>query len=425
MSESLVLVVADSLRPDALSCLGGPARTPFLDRLAGEGLFVPRAVSSAPWTVPSLAALLTGVHAHRLGLVRWEQPWPAGHPTVFALAARAGIEVASFVFDPTLLFAGLPEAGVAGSSQDLPALVEWLRARRGRPFLLFVHYWWTHVPYLDRPLERAPWNRATSLVLSALRAGPEARAGVVRLYHRAVERFSEEFLPRLAAAADLDRTWLVLTADHGESWGERPGTGPVRDVLDLHGRALFEEVLRVPLLFRPPGGGPRRSAAIAGEGLARSIDLLPTLVELLGLGPVPPEVDGLSLASCLRDGSPAPATCAVSAESADPAALYAGARLPPDPVAWWPSLALTTARRKLLLDSRTGRRRAFDLERDPGEAAALDDPDREELAGGFALLERELGRARSGTLPPDEEDAVAARLLELGYLEGERPAREP
>jgi len=402
----LVLIVVDSLRHDLPGCAGGPAVTPTLDALAGQGILCERVISAAPWTVPAIASLLTGVYSHRLGLAQWKQPWPAEHPTLFRLATRSGLEAASFVFDPEHLFSRLPEANVQGSSQEPQAVLAWLRRRRGEPFVLLVHYWWTHIPYLSVAMSTAAWRQLTDRVLAAMRdGGAAAREGVKRLYRLAVERFSEEWLPPLLEAIDLDRTFVVVTSDHGESWGERDGSR-LDDVFDLHGHSLHDEVLRVPLIVRPPGGcAPRRVPQ-----LVRSVDLLPTLAALLGLGDEPPGLDGVSLAALLERGEgPAPGD-AVSAMSRD---VLLAPEVPADPAELWAALALTTPDRKLIWCPRSGARQAFDLRRDPGEEVDLGGQGNE---AGWARLESELRRARARPIP-HSPDPVEERLRQLGYLE--------
>ena len=276
---SLVLIVADSVRRDAFGCtrpssalsarspfaLDCAPATPTVDRLAREGAVFERVITAAPWTVPSLGAMLTGVYAHRLGLVKWEQPWPADYVSLFELALKAGYDVASFVFDPKYLFCRVPEARVVGSSQEPQTVFQWAQDHHGKPYFLLIHYWWTHIPYLARTMDTVGWRTVSDQVLSVLGAGPEARVGVQRLYAHAVEHFSEQWLPRLLEVIDLDESWVVLTADHGESWGERNPDHPPRNVFDLHGNDLYDEVLQIPLIVRPPGGMPERrlSASIS------------------------------------------------------------------------------------------------------------------------------------------------------------------
>jgi arylsulfatase A-like enzyme len=234
---------------------GSLPATPTVDGLASEGAVFERVITAAPWTVPSLAAMLTGVFAHRLGLVKWEQPWPADYVSLFGLAKTAGYEVASFVFDPKYLFSRVPQAHVKGSSQDTASILQWLQEHKGKPYFLLIHYWWTHIPYIASPMDTVGWRTVSDQVLSVLRAGPDARAGVQRLYAHAVEHFSEQWLPQILDAIELEQTWVALTADHGESWGERNPDCPPDTVFDLHGNdTVLDASLTRPTCDTTPYG---------------------------------------------------------------------------------------------------------------------------------------------------------------------------
>jgi hypothetical protein len=408
----ILVIVADSVRADAFGCTGGPA-TPVVDSLAGEGIVFERTITAAPWTVPSFAAMVTGIYSHRLGLAKWEQPWPRDARTIFDVARDAGLETGSFVFDPRFMFCHEPRAAVVGSSQETGALLEWLRAHRGRPCFVLVHYWWTHIPYIARPMSTKVWHRMTDRVLAALRASPQARDGVERLYGHAVRHFSERWLPEVLDAVDLDTTWIFVTADHGESFGERGGPESVHDVFDLHGNALFDEVLRVPLIVRPPGGGPARRVG----GCARTVDLMPTVADVLGRSGTPDldALDGRSLLPCILDGRDAPAPEAVSVMNRD---VLRAPELPSRSEDLWTGFALTTAAgKKLIWNLSEGRRSAFDLTTDPGETTDLADGPGDAFAGGWERLSAELARARVGELTPTDADLLHERLRALGYLD--------
>jgi arylsulfatase A-like enzyme len=414
--------VADSVRHDALGCarsswsspweLAACPATPTVDRLAAEGAVFDRVITAAPWTVPSLAAMLTGVYAHRLGLVKWDQPWPADHASLFDVARHAGYEVASFVFDPEHLFSRVPEARVCGSSQDFPALLRWLDDHRAAPFFLLVHYWWTHIPYLARPMTQLEWRCLSDHVLEAVRASPAARAGVQRLYAHAVEWFSEQWLPRLLDSVDLDQCWVAITADHGESWGERIPARPPADVFDLHGNTLCEEVLRIPWIMRPPGGmSPRRVA-----GLVRSVDLMPTLAGLLGWKDEPGEAgcDGVDLSRAVRGEAAVPTLDAVSVRNHD---FLTRPELPREPRELYGALGLTTDRWRQIWEPSTNRRMAFDLARDPAETRDVATTEAEQLERGWERLGEELERARVGEWPAQHAAELRARLGSWGYVE--------
>lgn len=398
----VVLLVADSLRADAPGFAGGPCRTPTLDRLAAEGLRFPRAFTAAPWTVPSLASMVTAIYPHRLGIYRWEQPLPEV-PNLFSAFADAGHQVASFVFDPGYLFSAVPDAGVVGSSQQLDSMIEWIDACAAPDLFVFVHYWGTHFPYLDKPMTVPQWASLSDQVVAALRAEPAVVRPKLRgMYQLAVERLDERFLPRLAAAtarhARGEDGWLLaVTGDHGESWGER---GKVADVFDLHGNHLRDEVLRVPLVL----SGPSRLKGRVHEGLASLADLTPTLLEIAGAGPMEGgDRDGHALLS-----SPTRRTSALACSMAD----FVGAVAPPaGPESLWTALALRTARHKLVWDLKTGERQVFALDADPSEERPLA-PGSGEGPEGWAELER--AKAALNCAPPP--DVAEERLRALGYL---------
>ena len=410
----IVIVVADSLRADAVGAYGGGADTPTLDRIAAEGTRFDTVFSSSPWTLPSLAAMLTGCHGHRVGLVNWLQAWPAGFPTVFDHLAAAGWECASFVFDPRYLFTGLHAAGVLGSSRDEDPMWTFLRSRPARDQVVFVHHWGTHIPYVAGAMPWDAWQPACDALISLAGAGGAQRAKVRELYRRAVRRFSEEWLPRLLGCLDEagGETALLVTADHGETWGERLRPGArLAGVFDLHGNALFDESLRVPLVLR--GAGVPAGRVVAG--LARSVDIAPTVLELAGVD-APAAVDGISLLGAAATGSRAPAARVVAACNRTVAEMVALSPAEPGPRDAWHRFAMRTIDRKWIVDDRQARQ-AFDLHADPGETSPLDGaaPGWE---NGWLALETEVARAGLVPIPGDvlDEERRKAEAVRRGVV---------
>lgn len=416
-----LLLVVDSLRADALGCYGSDLQTPTVDRLATSGARFETVISSAPWTLPSLAAMLTGVWSHRLGLMKWEQPWPREVPTLFDCFRAKGIETASFVFDPDHLFRSCPEASVVGSSQDTDAMLAWFRERRDGDYFAFVHYWWTHVPYLRRKLPLDTWNKVCLQILELLSAPDPAerlanREQVKGLYALAVQEFSEQWLPALLEAAHADV--VVLVADHGESWGERlPGDEALRDVFDLHGNHLHDEVIRVPWILHAPA----LVTPVTVKGLARSVDVMPTLVELLELDHPALHATmqgqyrraGRSLASALVSGQiPDDRSLAFAARNVD---FVDASTLPTDPGEVYVELACRDLTTKVIADFHGDRARQYDLVADPGELhpAALSGPGPGSLA---AALRTEMASAVVAPHDPGDFARMRQQLKSLGYL---------
>jgi radical SAM protein with 4Fe4S-binding SPASM domain len=404
---SVVIFVADGLRPDFLGFGGGSAGTPTIDRLAAEGAVFANARGAAAWTVPAVASLLTGTSPHRLGLVKWQQPWTRARTDLFSLFARHGYAVGSFPFDRLHLFASVPQARVVGTSWDVEGVRDWLVAHHDRPSLAYVHWWGTHVPYLQRPLDPANWKRAADLLTGALDQQRRFAEKLRGMYALAVRHLDAVVLPAILRAVDegrgRDDTIFVLTADHGESWCERyPLDRPVKDVFDLHGRSLYEENLRVPLILRggvAPGAFDRR---------ATHMDLAATLARLCVPGA--DERDGFDGGDLFAP--PDAARCFFAVADRD---FVDADRVPRRPEDVYALVACLRGGHKAIRDVRTGRVEWYDLDRDPGETRDLsaEGAAPPELV---AALDAAWRQAADVEWEPPEEDAVRRKLRPLGYL---------
>lgn len=359
---NLIVIVVDTLRADALEGPGGsPGRMPFLAGLGRKGTVLTQVSSSAPWTIPSLASLLTGDSPSRHGC-RGEEgvpALPAGRTTFAeALARGHGYEtaVAAGVAVPgggggSSLFAGfgtvIPGFVLQGTE---PLLARWVEGRdRSRPFFLLLHTYEAHHPYGaanhpfpplrlgtdgrgDDPIAALGSHPAAKdvaeLVLTSQRAGMWVRTRHPELMASAVTGYfwdgfrdapDPDLARRLKAAYDAGTTWvdgllertverlrswglledtvLAVTADHGEAFGEH-GT------LE-HGRVCYDEVVRVPLLLVGPGAlgpGPDGRGRVVTANVSL-MDLMPTLLEAAGQ-PLPTGVVGTSLVPVIEGREP-------------------------------------------------------------------------------------------------------------------------
>jgi arylsulfatase A-like enzyme len=295
--QRIFLVTLDTLRADHLSCYGYPRPTsPFLDRLAEEGVLFTRAIASASTTVSSHASLFTSLQPpqHRLtrnGMVM--------HRSLYTLAAMfrdlgyttAGFSTVGFMKG---LGPGFDTLDTEGEYHPNPRVVDralaWL-AERGpeEPFFLWLHLYDVHEWLRPRNVDPEARRRASELEPR----GRELARHVVESHGLQLGRFAEEQLldaidrydgqilsvdagvERLyAAAADrgFDRRALwIVTSDHGEGLGSHGYRG--------HGAKIYNEQLHVPLIFHTPGS---RAGGRRVDRLVRLVDLLPTLAELAG-----------------------------------------------------------------------------------------------------------------------------------------------
>ncbi|HEX9687452.1 MAG TPA: sulfatase [Thermoanaerobaculia bacterium] len=315
-AESVILVVFDTTRADAVGLYGcvDPS-TPHLDAVFRGAWKADRAYAAASWTIPSVAALLTGrvpaVHEGPDGSPLGIAP---GVETIAADFARAGWSTGAFVANPTVRVADgfgfgfttffstpyEPSSITLPSSRTLRLAPRWIAAHRGEPFFLFLLLLDPHDPYTppDRPRGFTPFDphyrgpivgdEIHRLQIGSLEPPPpEGLRHLKALYHDEV-RFADREFGRLWERLEPDRrshATLVFVSDHGEEFGEHGGW--------KHGPTLFEEVLRVPFLIRPAEG--RRSPPLPSNGPVSLLDVLPTIEELVGLPQPRRPLEGVSL----------------------------------------------------------------------------------------------------------------------------------
>jgi len=308
----VVLVVVDALRADHLTHLGYERATSVaLDPLREESVLFAETWAAAPWTLPSVASLLTGRLPPAHGLTRRRDALSADVPTLAARLRERGYATAAVVHHPEISrergfargfdrFEGVADAD-AGAF--LPWLREWLAGPPPEPFFLYLHAGDARGPYrvpasaraalLGRPPSKTfGWAeaRARGLLTRRGRVAPEEVRAVVEQYdtalRHALDRVGEVF-EMLRRQGRWDDTLVVLTGDHGEELFDRGRLG--------HGLTLHREVLRVPLYVKPPGGAPHPRVVRAPVS---AVDVVPTILDLLGI-PLPPPDDARAPARSL------------------------------------------------------------------------------------------------------------------------------
>ena len=323
----IVLVVCDALRADHLELYGyGRATAPRLAAWAADGLVFDRATAASNWTRPSVQSLLNGREPAPDVLLSPEEKLPTDAATLAERLQAAGYETAAVSANPFVSaalgasrgFESFVDLGWKGSErsghwkEDIASSyvldrVEYLlssRAKSGKPVFLYVHLMDTHLPY-DPPVTDRGWvDPAYAGPIDGSREGYRAlstadaehplseadRNQAIALYDGEIARLDEglDRLRALVAEHLKDRPVVsVVTADHGEAFGEPP-LG-----VYMHGHGLGPELLRVPLVIhgvRPQG----RVGARVGL-----VDLAPTLAQLGG-ATLGDDLDGVALIT--RDG---------------------------------------------------------------------------------------------------------------------------
>jgi arylsulfatase A-like enzyme len=412
---NLLLVVVDGLRADRVTS-SASSRLPEIARLAREGTLFTEARSAAPWTRASIASLFTGVLPSQHG-VETEAPddaLPDALPTLAQRLRAAGYETAAFSanlhLDPAFgLSRGFGESRAfhEDGRDVLARALRWIEAA-SQPWFAFVFIMDTHHPWRHRAEHDlssgidAPLRSAAELGAVATRSArgvaeptPDEVRKLVALYDENA-RYADAQLGALrswlAQRGELDRTLFVVTADHGEAFGEHGDF--------FHGYDLYDELVRVPLVVRGPGvpvAAQRRDAV----SLA---DLGHTLLRWLA-GPGAEVLPGRDLRTPCT-GSPE--SCASFFETRFRGADLAGVAAPP-----W----------KLVLDRKTRRSALYELGRDALERSNASAAEAKRSAALQQLLTRRLAearRARAEDSAPSVGTAVdpatAEALRALGYV---------
>jgi len=322
--RTVVLISIDTLRPDRLGVYGNaPDVSPRIDALAKDSVVFDQVLALSPWTLPSHMTMLTGLDPVAHGVLRAGYVLSTRVTTLAEALRAAGFRTAAFT-DGGFVHHGFgfgqgfeiyrdavnPETMVNGFARLLPEALEWMNSTRHEDSFVFIHTFDVHSPYQNGDPE----------VIARFREQPSGPGPLDYLLHRfgflhhqkqqripEYGRMSEllhdydagvfeadrgvgQVLDLLEETGRLEDALVIVTSDHGESFGDH-------GVLVGHGVALTDDQLRVPLVLRLPG---REGAGRRLDTLADLSDLMPTVLESMHV-PVPAEVQGESLLGLLRD----------------------------------------------------------------------------------------------------------------------------
>jgi arylsulfatase A-like enzyme len=455
---SVLFWLIDTCRADHLSLYGHErATTPFLERLGQEGVVFERCYSQAPWTKPSMSSILTSQYPSRHGSTQLLQPLLDSFVTLPEVLGAAGWTTAGFSANPvmgsftnldqgfasfrdswTMIQGESPMDYASGSAAKIvPHAFEWLAKNERRPFFLYMHSLDPHEWYAPaeefkakfadpagEPQFRADWDKLMAAhedIVNTCTQKTFETAGVEvgpfidyaeRLYDADIlanDSAIEPLFERLRA----ENVLVIVTADHGTEFFEHGATSL--------GHSLYDEMIHVPLVFWAPG---RLPAGLRLREPVRSVDIYPTLLELLGVA-VPPDLAGASLVPWIRAGKAAEART-VFADNVEERTTEQFGGSPRSTGTNGESFAVIRWPWKLILHqkARLGltlpRHELFHLERDPQETKneAAAQPELVQALEDLILAHVDEGGAAELPLPPEAElDPEARKALEgLGYL---------
>ena len=357
---NVIWIVSDTFRRDHIGAYGNRRiHTPSLDALAAGAVRFDSHYSAGFPTMPTRADHQTG--RWTMSFMGW-QPLPDGVTTLAEILAGHGLHTAASVDTPYYLRDGMnydrgfqsffmnagqdtlwsliPEPGYHHEALDIRdawrseadrnapktfmTAIQWLERHYKEDFFLLVDTWDPHEPWdapsyytelylpdydgeLVLPLY-GNWHDMPGYEESQLRKGHATYCGEITM----VDTWVGFLLKSVENMGLADKTVVIFTTDHGFYFGEHGGLfgkmssdkypdGSLRPYDEIGSQwsysPLFEEIVHLPLLIRAPGITPG-----AYSGLSSAIDVMPTVLDLLGLD-IPAFVQGRSLAPALRDGS--------------------------------------------------------------------------------------------------------------------------
>ncbi len=285
----VVVICIDTLRADHLGVYGCERPlTPGLDAFAEESVRFENCETASPWTLPSVAATITGRYPSQIAADSISEHLRSEETTLAELFFDKDFRTASmtnnrYVSAEVGFFQGVEyqhESPRAPADEQYATSLEWIGNHMEDDFYLYIHLFDPHLPYdppepflsqFSRGSGRFPevFSEVTEYRAGTLILTDEEKEQIHGLYDGSVAFADQEtgrFFDELKSMGIWDDMAVVVFSDHGEEFWEHGGFE--------HGHSVYEEVSHVPLLVKLPGHEP------AVESLRVSlIDIMPTLIE--------------------------------------------------------------------------------------------------------------------------------------------------
>jgi choline-sulfatase len=411
---NVLLIVVDTLRADHLGAWGYERNTsPAIDGIAADGIRYTTGISQAPWTTPSMGALMTSLYPSALGILGDRSVLPDDVTLLPEILNDAGYRTGAVIshsfcsskwnFDQG--FDDFNESNVLGHDAiTSPGVTEggldFLEKQTDEPFFLWLHYFDPHFAYaLHETTDFTPDSPYDGRVKSSLKFSKLARiqdslddddlAQLDRLYDSEIAYTDAHIamvVDKLRALDLYDDTVIVFTADHGEEFMDHGRLG--------HAKTLYQELVNVPLIVKCPGWEPGVVDVPAGN-----IDVLPTVLACLNRD-VPGDISG-SVLPRSSDSEHHP----IFSET------QRGTR----------PRSIVSGQYKLIHNTKRNKGyELYDLRADPGEQRDLSkrQPDVfDRLKTELSAWERKVSNRPRQSTDVELDDEERARLEALGYLD--------
>lgn len=424
---NVLLIIVDTLRADRLNSFGGTLDlTPNLDALASESMIFSDYWATSSWTLPTISTMLTSVHMEVHGGKDKQSPINPNITTLATALNDAGYRTEAITEGGLFRSVYNLDRGYEhfvehqnGLGEGIQLTNAFLDSRAdNEPWFLTLHSYEVHEPYtpdqalldqvraslppemaqgIERPtdfiefFESGEWDQVLSANVPAL---------MEELHNAEVEhadRLIGMLLNRLRAEGRLDNTLVVVTADHGEEFGEHGMLG--------HSDSLYPELLRIPLLVRFPDG---YGAGQVVEAPTSQLSLTPTILDAVGLSESA-QSDAFQGTSLLRAGARAPVFASRYLDNGD--SLYA--------LRDGDTLLIQGTYKFERLSRGTPDIELYALDQDPGAQVDLDVSDPRQLEAMRTLMQSLRAQYSANAYSGRDlqiDAATQKNLAELGYL---------
>jgi len=431
MNNKVLFISFDSLRSDYVAGPNKKVNLPNLDSLCKNGVFFKNTIVQVPLTVPSHTSMFTGMYPFNHGIRDQVVRTNYHTPTIFDILKYKDFKILGFSDVDLLKDLWFFNWNYSGEC-NLKEIKSKLKEIKNQNFFIFIHYWGTHTPYQVKlpPKNIKDIISRFILVFSSLRKWSNLLGKISTLFWlyrvnriremvkngdnniveiikegyiksiKEADKFVGDIREMLSKIGILDDTLIVITADHGESFNEHEEINSAIGNEYEHGLFLYDNVLKVPLIFYQPS--KLAPAEIATP--IREIDIVPTILEMLGMGEelITLNFDGCSLIPLLGKNANPKRTEFIYSEVVR--------KIQNKKIE---KRSLRSERYKLIIDFIEDKREFYDLKKDPDELNNIYNRQKTEIA---LEMENILEKYRIYDKDKLERERVKSRIKKLKLI---------
>lgn len=305
---NILLIIIDTLNADHLGCYGYYRDTsPTIDSLASEGTMYARTQAQAPWTLPAMVTIYTGLTERSHGCNdygKYSHGLDPELPTIVTILHEEGFTTAGFVninylgplygMEKGFEYFLIDDEGHDRAAETVDEFISWLDSEEfSEPYFVVFHLFDAHMPYappmgFDRTFTEYGTVGITEWIADENGVLDPAQADHLRNLYDGEIKWIDSQLSRMFGTIRerrlAENTLIIFTADHGEEFLEHGEGG--------HSQNLYQQSLHVPLIITGPG----ISEGVVDSATVGQFDILPTVLTYLRI-PVPERIEGMDILS--------------------------------------------------------------------------------------------------------------------------------